>query len=65
VNILADESIDQPIVTRLRQDGHQVLAVAEMQPSLFDETVLAQANQVGSLLLTAIRTSASWFSAGA
>jgi len=30
VNILADESVDQPIVNRLREDGHTVLYVAEM-----------------------------------
>lgn len=55
MNFLADESVDQPIVNRLRQDGHDVLAVVEMQPSLFDETVLAQAGQAGRLLLTGLR----------
>ncbi len=53
MNFLADESVDQPIVARLRDDGHDVLAVAEMQPSLFDEAVLARADESGSLLLTA------------
>jgi predicted nuclease of predicted toxin-antitoxin system len=53
MNFLADESVDQPIVERLRDDGHDVLAVAEMAPSIPDETVLAQANQRGDLLLTA------------
>ena len=41
MNFLADESVDQPIVERLRDDGHDVLAVAEMAPSIPDETVLA------------------------
>ncbi|MGE0119951.1 MAG: DUF5615 family PIN-like protein [Dongiaceae bacterium] len=53
MNFLADESVDQPIVNRLRDDGHHVLAIGEMQPSLLDEAVLAQADQTGSLLLTA------------
>jgi len=30
MNILADESVDRPIVTQLRQDGHHVEYVAEM-----------------------------------
>jgi Domain of unknown function (DUF5615) len=33
--------------------GHDVLSVAEMEPSLPDETVLAMANQRDALLLTA------------
>ncbi len=44
MNFLADESVDHPIVERLRDDGHDVLAVAEMAPSIPDETVLAHAN---------------------
>jgi hypothetical protein len=40
MNILADESVDQPIVERLRADGHDVLAVMEMAPGLLDEDVL-------------------------
>ena len=53
MNFLADESVDQPIVVRLRDDGHDVLAVAEITPSIPDATVLAQANRRGDLLLTA------------
>jgi predicted nuclease of predicted toxin-antitoxin system len=52
MNFFADESVDHPIVERLRDDGHDVLAVAEMAPSIPDETVLAQANQRRDLLLT-------------
>jgi predicted nuclease of predicted toxin-antitoxin system len=52
MNFLADESVDQPIVDRLRQDGHNVLAVAELEPSIPDETVLIRANQGEALLLT-------------
>jgi len=53
MNFLADESVDQPIVERLRQDAHDVLAVVEMEPGISDETVLGRANQQGALLLTA------------
>ena len=53
MNFLADESVDQPIVDRLRHDGHDVLAVVEMEPSIPDETVLKRANQQMALLLTA------------
>ena len=53
MNFLADESVDMPIVDRLREDGHDALSVAEMEPSLPDETVLAMANQQAALLLTA------------
>jgi predicted nuclease of predicted toxin-antitoxin system len=53
MNFLADESVDMPIVDRLREDGHDVLSVAEIEPSLPDETVLAMANQQEALLLTA------------
>ena len=30
MNLLADENVDQPIVQRLRQDGHDVLYIAEL-----------------------------------
>jgi predicted nuclease of predicted toxin-antitoxin system len=52
MNFFADESVDHPIIECLRADGHDVLAVAEMAPSIPDDTVLAQANQRGDLLLT-------------
>ena len=53
MNFLADESVDKPIVVRLRDDGHDVVAVAEKTPTIPDATVLAQANQRGYILLTA------------
>lgn len=34
MNLLADEGIDAPIVSRLREDGHIVTYVAEMAPGL-------------------------------
>lgn len=53
MNFLADESIDGPIVERLRQAGHRVGYVAEMKPGISDDAVLDVANREESLLLTA------------
>ncbi|MBT9149553.1 MAG: DUF5615 family PIN-like protein [Dehalococcoidia bacterium] len=53
MNFSADESVDRQIVERLRQDGHLVQYVAEMQPGIPDDTVLASANREAALLLTA------------
>jgi predicted nuclease of predicted toxin-antitoxin system len=50
--LLADESIDGPIVERLRQDGHDTTYVAELAPSISDDDVLREANSRSALLLT-------------
>jgi predicted nuclease of predicted toxin-antitoxin system len=47
-----DESVDLQIVKNLRQDGHEVSYVADMEPGLTDEAVLARANEKNALLLT-------------
>lgn len=52
MNLVADESVDQPIVERLRQDGHAVAAVAELSPSISDDEVLRQASEQSALLIT-------------
>lgn len=52
MDFVADESIDQPIVTHLREEGHTVLAIVEMEPTISDEAVLEIANQQGMVLLT-------------
>ena len=52
MNLVADESVDRQIVERLRADGHQVLYIAELEPSVSDETVLQRANEREALLLT-------------
>lgn len=52
MNLLADESIDAPIVERLRADGHDVGYVAEISPSIPDDAVLDRANSLRSLLIT-------------
>ena len=53
MNLLADESIDLQIVDRLRQDGHLVHYIAEMEPGISDDVVLDLANQDTAVLLTA------------
>lgn len=53
MRLVADESIDAPIVERLRRCGHEVLFVAELDPGIDDEGVLALANDRDALLLTA------------
>lgn len=50
--LLADENLDWTVVARLRQDGHEVLAVAEMEPGIEDTSVLARANERQALLVT-------------
>jgi predicted nuclease of predicted toxin-antitoxin system len=52
MNLLADEGVDRPIVERLRQDGHEVVYIAEMSPGIDDDTILRQANDSNALLLT-------------
>ena len=53
MNIVADESVDSGIVERLRQAGHEVRYVAEMEPGLPDDAVLDLATREGAVLLTA------------
>ena len=45
MNLLADESVDGPIVDRLRADNHSVLYVAELDPGISDDVVLHQAER--------------------
>ena len=47
MNLLADESVDGPIVDRLRQDGHRVRYVAELAP---DQANRAPNSRLVSLL---------------
>ncbi len=44
MNFVADEGVDSHIVAQLRQDGHDVLYIAEMEPSISDDMVLSRAN---------------------
>ncbi|GIW42747.1 MAG: hypothetical protein KatS3mg077_0029 [Candidatus Binatia bacterium] len=53
MKILADEGVDRPVVERLRQDGHEVRYVAEIEPGISDDNILDLANREGAVLLTA------------
>jgi len=53
MKLVADEGVELPIVDTLRRDGHYVLYVAEMDPGISDDKVLAMANQKNAVLLTA------------
>lgn len=52
MNLVADESVDLPIVLRLRRDGHDVVAIAELSPGVTDDVVLQEANSHAAVLLT-------------
>ena len=53
MNFLVDESVDRQVVERLRQDGHAIVYVAEMDPGIDDDDVLQAATEHGGLLMTA------------
>lgn len=53
MKILADESVDRPVVERLRESGFNVQYIAETDPSISDQEVLDIANKSKALLLTA------------
>ena len=52
MKFLADENMDVAIVERLRQDGHQVWYVAEMEPGIPDDEVLAFATDDNRAVVT-------------
>jgi predicted nuclease of predicted toxin-antitoxin system len=53
LKFVADEGIERQIVERLRQKGHSVWYVAEMDPGISDKDVLNVANHEQAILLTA------------
>lgn len=53
MKLLADESVDRPVIARLRHDGHEVAAIAEDSPGVADDKVLARAHGAGIVLLSA------------
>ena len=52
MRILADESVDMAVVRALRVAGHDVTAIAEIDPAIADEVVLARSIDEGRLLLS-------------
>lgn len=49
---LADENLDFPIISALRNAGYDVLSVLELSPSIDDNEVLKIANNENRILLT-------------
>lgn len=53
MRFVADESVDKQIVDRLRAAGHSVLFIAEQEPGVNDEIVLARSREQDAVLVTA------------
>lgn len=53
MKFLADEGLDRQVVEMLREAGHDVVYVAELDPGISDENVLEIANDEQRKLLTA------------
>ena len=51
MNFLADESVDRQIVDALREDGHAVLYVTEMDAGISDDEFLDKAEKESAILL--------------
>jgi transcriptional regulator len=52
MNFVADESVDAPIVHKLRKNGHTVFSIAEKLPGIDDEAVLKIAYNTKCILIT-------------
>ncbi|MDB6058663.1 MAG: hypothetical protein JWO95_2507 [Verrucomicrobiales bacterium] len=52
MTLIADESVDYPIIARLRQDGFEIVAIAEISPAVPDDFILEKARTQKLLLLT-------------
>ena len=53
MRLVADEGVEARIVAKLREEGHEVIYVAELRPGITDQEVLQLAETEGNLLLTA------------
>lgn len=52
MEIVADQNIDQPIIDKLRADGHNVFTIQDNFPGVDDDTVLAISFQRNAILIT-------------
>jgi predicted nuclease of predicted toxin-antitoxin system len=52
LRIVADENVDGWVVAKLREEGHEVIYVAELHSRITDQEVLQLAAVEGNLLLT-------------
>lgn len=50
--LVADENVDSAIVRRLHDDGHDVVWIAESEPGIADDRVLAIAEEQSRVLTT-------------
>ncbi|HEX6373385.1 MAG TPA: DUF5615 family PIN-like protein [Longimicrobium sp.] len=50
---VCDEGVDRAIVVQLRSDGHDVVYIAELSPSIPDDEVLREASERAAVLVTA------------
>jgi predicted nuclease of predicted toxin-antitoxin system len=53
LKFVADEGVDSQVIERLRDTGHTVWYLAEMDPGTADKEVLGLANREGAVLITA------------
>jgi predicted nuclease of predicted toxin-antitoxin system len=52
MNFLADENLEKPIVDWLREEGYNVLYIAEKAPSIKDEKIIKLARKENKILIT-------------
>lgn len=52
MRFLADENVSRLVIERLRDDGHDVISVAEMKPGAPDDDILNTADADGRILIT-------------
>jgi predicted nuclease of predicted toxin-antitoxin system len=52
MRLVADENLDLTVVGALREAGHEVFAVVEMEPGIPDEAVLGITNSQVAMLVT-------------
>lgn len=52
MNFVADENIDRQIVEALRDAGHDVIYIADTEPSIPDNVVFDRANENSAVLIT-------------
>jgi len=52
MKFVADESLDGPIFRKLRENGFEILSIAEQFPGIRDDKVLAIAHENAALLIT-------------
>lgn len=52
MKLVCDADVDAPLVQHLRDAGHEVTSIADVNPGSTDEEVLEIANQRGAVLIT-------------